>query len=667
MREVQPIGRLDEDTTGLLLFTDDGALIHKLTSPKWHVPKLYRIDCAEPVTPAQIDQLLGGVVLHDDPLPVRAAACETTRRARPAADADRRQVPPGQAHGGRRRQPCGGAAAHGLRRAAACRPTWHPVSGAGSSARPLRRGSEQSVMPSPDELPARALRQLWQAAGGNEDALQRVRLIGTDPVLPSSFAVGAAAQASLAAGALAAAELGRLRNGLKQQLTVDMRHAALEACTHFLIDGRRCSCGTSCRGCTPAAATTAPAAGCASMPTSPTTATARCACSACPKAAHAEQADVRHALQRWNALDFEQAAADAGLVVAALRSFDEWDRHPQGQAVALQPLLQWTRLGDAPPRALPPLPLSARPLQGVRVLDLTRILAGPVGTRALAAHGADVLLVNSPNLPNIEAIAETSRGKLSAHADLREPAGREAFEQVLRDAHVFVQGYRPGGLQQLGYGAEALAERHPGIVVVSLSAYGSSGPWSGRRGFDSLVQTASGFNVAEAQAFGSGAARALPMQILDHATGHLMALAACAALQRQQREGGSWQVQVSLARTGQWLRGLGRVPDGIAVGKPDFAPLSRNDRQRLRPTERAAPCGAAVGHAGRLGRGRRCRRARTRWPGRGRERARRQRSCGEAHVAQRREGGASRRAVAIIEACRFSEGCAIPASHRPVR
>ena len=124
-------------------------------------------------------------------------------------------------------------------------------------------------------------------------------------------------------------------------------------------------------------------------------------------------------------------------------------------------------------------PPTARPLQGVRVLDLTRILAGPVGARALAAHGADVLLVNSPHLPNIEAIADTSRGKLSAHADLRDRPAAAAFDAVLRDAHVFVQGYRPGGLQQLGYGAEALAERHPGIVVVSLSAYGSSGPWAG--------------------------------------------------------------------------------------------------------------------------------------------------------------------------------------------
>ena len=167
-------------------------------------------------------------------------------------------------------------------------------------------------------------------------------------------------------------------------------------------------------------------------------------------------------------------------MVAALRSFDDWDRHPQGISVTAMPLLQWQRLGDAPPLAWPALPPGERPLHGLRVLDLTRILAGPVGTRALAAHGADVLLVNSPQLPNIEAIAETSRGKLSAHADLHDASQRQAFDAVLRDAHVFVQGYRPGGLAALGYGAQALAERRPGIVVVSLSAY-SPGGRAGRR------------------------------------------------------------------------------------------------------------------------------------------------------------------------------------------
>jgi len=419
--------------------------------------------------------------------------------------------------------------------------------------------------------PRAALGHLWQSARGAAAALQRVALPGAEPVLPSSFAVGTAAQAALAGGALAAAEFGRHRNGLEQRLTVDMRHAALEACTHFLIDGQALQLWDKLSGLYPCGGDDGAGGWVRIHANFMHHRDGALHLLGLPAGSGTEAADVQQALQRWHALDFERSAADAGLVVAALRRFDEWDAHPQGRAVAAQPLLHWTRLGDAPPRTLPPLPLTARPLRGVRVLDLTRILAGPVGTRALAAHGAEVLLVNSPHLPNIEALAETSRGKLSAHADLRDPAGRAAFDAVLRDAHVFVQGYRPGGLRQLGYGAEALAERHPGIVVVSLSAYGSSGPWSGRRGFDSLVQTASGFNHAEAQAFGQGPARAMPMQVLDHATGHLMALAASAALLRQQREGGSWHVQVSLARTGQWLRGLGRVANGFAAGKPDFA------------------------------------------------------------------------------------------------
>jgi crotonobetainyl-CoA:carnitine CoA-transferase CaiB-like acyl-CoA transferase len=229
-------------------------------------------------------------------------------------------------------------------------------------------------------------------------------------------------------------------------------------------------------------------------------------------------------------------------------------------------------MGDAAPRPFPKLELQQRPLEGVKVLELTRILAGPVGGRALAAYGADVMLINAPHLPNIEAIADTSRGKRSAHADLRTHEGRAAMDGLLEQAHVFVQGYRPGGLQALGYGPIDVAARRPGIVYVSLSAYGRTGPWAGRRGFDSLVQTAMGFNHAEGDAAGDGQPRALPMQILDEATGYLIAMGAAAALHRQQREGGSWHVQVSLAQTGQWLRGLGRINGGPAAAKPDRTP-----------------------------------------------------------------------------------------------
>jgi hypothetical protein len=302
-------------------------------------------------------------------------------------------------------------------------------------------------------------------------------------------------------------------------------------------------------------------------------------------------AAVAKALQDWRALDFEQAAADAGLVVAALRRFDEWDAHPQAAAIAAQPLLALQRQGSAPPPAWPSLPAGALPLQGLRVLDLTRILAGPVAGRTLAAYGADVMLVNSPRLPNIEAIADTSRGKLSVHVDLQTAAGRETLRALVREADVFLQGYRPGALAALGFGPDELARLNPSLVSVSLSAYGETGPWGGRRGFDSLVQTATGFNHAEAQAFGAAEPKALPLQALDHGAGFLLAFGALAALRRRALEGGRWQVGVTLARTGQWLRSLGRLQGFAQVPKPradDAMEATRSGFGMLRAVRHAA-------------------------------------------------------------------------------
>jgi crotonobetainyl-CoA:carnitine CoA-transferase CaiB-like acyl-CoA transferase len=411
-----------------------------------------------------------------------------------------------------------------------------------------------------------ALSGIWQLAQLPPEALRFANLTGQDPVLPSSFAVGTAAQSTIAAAALAACELGHVRGQPRQRMSVDMTHAALECTGWFAIDGRvpdlwdpfsglyRCKDGwvrihanfrhhrdgaLRLLGLDPATA---------------------------------KRDDAQAALMAWNAVDFETAMAEAKLVATALRTFDEWDATQQGRAIASQPLFTIARIGDAPPIALPPLANDQRPLEGLKVLDLTRILAGPVGGRALAAYGADVMLVNSPNLPNIEAIADTSRGKRSVHVDLRSEEGRAAMDSLLRQAHVFIQGYRPGGLHELGYGPRQLAAKRPGIVCVSLSAYGTQGPWAARRGFDSLVQTAMGFNHAEGEAAGEGKPRPLPMQILDEATGYLIAMGAAAAVRRQQLEGGSWHVQVSLAQTGHWLRSLGRVAGGFGAGKPDPAP-----------------------------------------------------------------------------------------------
>ncbi|MES2184315.1 MAG: CoA transferase [Pseudomonadota bacterium] len=420
--------------------------------------------------------------------------------------------------------------------------------------------------------PQAALLQVLALAGLPPEVAGWARLSGAEPVLPSSFAVGTASQVAVAAAALAACALGVQRGQPPQAVAVDMRHAALECSAWHSLDGQVRDPWDTFSGLYRAAdgwvrihANFAHhrAGALRLLGLDPATAT---------------RAQAEQAVAPWKALALETAAADAGLVVTALRSFAAWDATPQGQALAAQPLFTIDRIAaagaDAPPRSLPPLADTDRPLAGIRVLELTRILAGPVGGRALAAYGADVLLVNGPHLPNIAAIADTSRGKRSALLDLRTDDGRATLGRLLQDTHVFVQGYRPGGLAARGFGPQDAAAARPGIVYVSLSAYGTQGPWAGRRGYDSLVQTAMGFNHAEGEAAGEGKPRPMPMQILDEATGYLVAMGAAAALYRQQREGGSWLVQVSLAQTAHWLRGLGRVVNGFAGGTaaPAFGP-----------------------------------------------------------------------------------------------
>lgn len=420
-----------------------------------------------------------------------------------------------------------------------------------------------------------ALAPLWQDAGLPHEALHFVDLDGGEPVLPSSFPVATAAQASLAAAAAAAAQIWHHRTGERQRVRVDIVHAALDSCGYFSIDGRVPNIWDKLSGVYPCGGDIGEPGWVrihANFAHHRDGALRLLGCE--PGEATGREA-VTQALRAWRAEDFETAAAAAGLVVAAARDFAAWDLHPQGLALAGASPVRIERIADAPPApplVWPAVTADASPLAGLRVLDLTRILAGPVAGRTLAAYGAEVMLANSPHLPNIEAIADTSRGKLSAHVDLKTEAGRETLRTLLSTSHVFLQGYRPGGLAALGFGAQEVARLRPGIVHVSLSAYGAQGPWAHRRGFDSLVQTATGFNLAEAAARGAAEPKAMPMQILDYTAGYLLAFGAQAALLRQASEGGSWQVQVSLAGVGHWLRSLGRVANGFAAQAPSFEP-----------------------------------------------------------------------------------------------
>lgn len=429
-----------------------------------------------------------------------------------------------------------------------------------------------SAMPSYPSPAHDALSALWQSARLPESSLVHIDTPGQASVLPSSFDVATAAQASLGAAAGAAAELWHLRTGHpRQRVSVDRRHASMECTAYLQLDGKVPALWDKISGLYPCGAAVASPGWVRIHANFAHHRDGALRLLGLPQGDAVERSAVTEALRHWTAQQFEQAAADAGLVVAAARSFDEWDQHPQAAAVVAHPLVAIRPIEGAPAaaaRGWPAMRPGQRPLTGLRVLDLTRILAGPVAARCLAAYGAEVLMVNGPHLPNIDAIADMSRGKRSCQIDLRDQAGRTQLQALAGGAHVFLQGYRPGALAAKGFSAADLAQRHPGIVVASLSAYGTTGPWAGRRGFDSLVQTATGFNLAEAQAAGETQPKAMPMQILDYAAGHLLAFGIQAALWHQATQGGSWQVEVSLARVAAWLRGLRRPPDGLTAVAP---------------------------------------------------------------------------------------------------
>jgi crotonobetainyl-CoA:carnitine CoA-transferase CaiB-like acyl-CoA transferase len=411
-------------------------------------------------------------------------------------------------------------------------------------------------MQSPRESPREILADLWTSVGGEHSALDAVALTGEEPQLPSSFRVAAAAQASVAAAGLAAAQIWKLRSGQSQDVAVDIRHAVVECRSerYLRVDGkppppawdaiagiyRTCDqrfvrLHTNFRHHRDAV--------CKVLKCKP------------------ERDEVQAALMRWDGEAFETAAYAGGCVVALMRPHEEWSALPHAQALAALPPLSIEKIGDAAPK---PWPAGGRPLEGIRVLDLSRVIAGPVAGRTLAVHGADVLLVSGPDLPAIPWLTiDTGRGKLTSFVELKSDQGRGLLRDLLAGADIFSQGYRPRALASLGFSAEDAARISPGIVYVSLSAYGHAGPWAERRGFDSLVQTATGFNHAEGQAAGVDGPKELPAQMLDHATGYLMAFGAMMARARQSREGGSWHVRVSLAQTGRWLWNLGRVADGF--------------------------------------------------------------------------------------------------------
>lgn len=376
---------------------------------------------------------------------------------------------------------------------------------------------------------------------------------GEDPIFATPWRVGRAGAAALGAVGLAVSDLWRLKTGKTQSVAID-RHAAaasLRSNTYVMQNGKKpvswdplAGHYKTADGRTMFLHTNHPHHREGALRIAGATEGTREALAA--------------AVAKWKGQDIEDAIAAGNCVGGLSRSREEWNAHPHGIAIAKLPLLDIVKIGEA---AAQPLPKGDRPLSGIRAFDLTRVLAGPTSGRVLAENGADVLHVAAPHLPyQTEILMDTGHGKRCAWIDLREAAGVETMKSLLKGADIFTQGYRPGTLAARGFSPEQVAALRPGIVCVSICAYGHEGPWASRRGFDSIVQNVTGLAATQ----GSLAEpKNLPVQALDYIAGYLAALGAMVGLARRAEQGGSWLVRVSLVQVAHWLASLGTI-DGSA-------------------------------------------------------------------------------------------------------
>lgn len=419
------------------------------------------------------------------------------------------------------------------------------------------------------------LKRIWHNLRLPESALASVELAGKGHVLPSSFKVADLAQSTIGTTALLASMIYAKRHGLDEAPTVRVDRE--NACAEF----------SSERLFTMNGIQRAPSWGPIGGLHKTLDGHVRihdnfkhhregtCRMLGLPVTATRDQ--VAEEIAKWRALELEATAAESGVVISALRTFDQWDATPQATALPDFPV-QVTKLTSSQPLRM--AAKDGKCLEGLRVLEMSRVIAAPVAGRTLAAHGADVLWVTSPQLPDLPGSdPDVSRGKRTAQIHFTEN-GRSLNRllQVIDSADVFLQGYRPGSLAAKGLSVENLLARRPDdrpLIYASLTAYGRDGPWNMRRGFDSLVQTCSGFNVSEAEHFGKGgAAKPMPCQALDHGAGYFLAAGIMTALYRQMTEGGSYRVDVSLAAVMKYLRSLGQHDSDSGFAAKGYSLLS---------------------------------------------------------------------------------------------
>jgi crotonobetainyl-CoA:carnitine CoA-transferase CaiB-like acyl-CoA transferase len=422
-------------------------------------------------------------------------------------------------------------------------------------------------------MPREALRTICPATGWSTERAESVTFTSaSDPILPTPFRVGTAGAAALAATGIAAADLWKHRTGRDQDIAVDVRQATASLrSAHYLKvgDGEVSAARNSIMGFYP----TKDGRWSYVHANFPNHRAAALKVLDCEESREA----VTRAVATWNAADLEEAIIAAKGAGGMVRSHAEWADHPQAAAIAALPLMEIIKIGDSDPE---PLPDGNRPLAGIRVVDMTRVLAGPTCARTLAEHGAEVMKISAEHLPNLGyQELDTGLGKLSTYLDLRDPSKVDTLRGLIRDADVFSQGYRPGTLGSRGLSPEELSALRPGLVYVSLCAFGHTGPFASRRGFDTVIQAVSGIAARQAEIVPAKmpGPQFYPCSAIDYCTGYLMATGAMIALKRRAEQGGSWLIRISLAQVGKWIVDLGEVPAATLSAVPaEFSPEELN-------------------------------------------------------------------------------------------
>lgn len=429
-------------------------------------------------------------------------------------------------------------------------------------------------------LAPRLAAEFWSVLGGKRDAPAALTFAGTGD-LPSVFAVSDLAAASIGVAGLALAEFRAAGSGAPlPAVTVDRRLASFWFGTSLRPMGWELPSPWD-----PIAGDYQTADGWIRLHTN---VPHHRAAALNVLGQSGDRATIAAAVARWSADGLEAAILGSGGCAARMRSAEDWAHHPQGRAVAMEPLLHRARLGDAPRPAW--AATAERPLAGIRVLDLTRVLAGPTATRFLAGFGADVLRIDPPNWDETALAPEMTLGKRCAFLDFQKPAEFERLKKLISGADVLVHGYRPNAMPAKGLDSAGRRGLNLSLVDVCLSAYGWTGPWKERRGFDSLVQMSSGIADAGMRRLGRAQPTPLPVQALDHATGYLMAAAVLRGLTERRLTGRGSAARASLARTAHLLLSHPTQTEGNAFAaetEADLAPEVENTAwgpaRRLRP------------------------------------------------------------------------------------